>query len=306
MAVPRAFSRLHISLAIGGVALAAVAAGIPSTRAATIPIEKNGVWAQDYSGLKPEADVRFGQLANGMRYALLHNATPVGQVSIRLLVSTGSMGETDAQQGLAHFLEHMAFKGSTRVPEDQTIKILERLGLAFGADTNAFTSMDQTVYQFDLPKNDEETVDTGLMLSRDIASELSFNKDGFEVERGPVLSEERLRDGPGTHAYEAQTKFLLRGQLAADRSPIGKIEIIRDAPMERAIEFYRDYYRPERAALVVAGDIDPDAIEAKIKARFGDWRAAGTGKADPDFGIDRKSTRLNSSHVKRSRMPSSA
>ena len=84
--VPRAFSRLRISLAIGGVALAAVAAaGIPSTRAATIPIEKNGVWAQDYSDLKPEADVRFGQLANGMRYALLHNATPVGQVSIRLL-----------------------------------------------------------------------------------------------------------------------------------------------------------------------------------------------------------------------------
>src|SRR4051812_40197502 len=124
MAFPRVFSRLRVRFAIGGAALAAIAGfGIIPSPAAAAPVEKDGVWAQDYSDLKAETDIRFAQLPNGMRYAIMHNATPVGQVSIRLLVGTGSMGETDAQQGLAHFLEHMAFKGSKRVPEDQTIKI---------------------------------------------------------------------------------------------------------------------------------------------------------------------------------------
>jgi zinc protease len=122
------------------------------------------------------------------------------------------------------------------------------------------------------------------MLMRDIGTELSLKPDGFEAERGPVLSEERLRDGPGRRAFDAQNKFLLKGQLAPERSPIGKVEVIRNAPVSLVADYYHAYYRPERATLVIVGDIDPDAIENQIKARFSDWTPTGTGRGDPDLG----------------------
>jgi len=214
----------------------------------------------------------------------MKNTTPKGEASMRLRIGAGSLEEGDAQQGLAHFLEHMAFRGSTHVPEGDVFQILQRLGLRVGADANASTGPSQTIYQWDLPKADKQTLDTAFMLARDIVSELSLKPESFEAERGPVLSEERLRAGPGYRAFEAQNHFLLKGQLAPDRSPIGKVEVIRNAPVSLVADFYRDYYRPERAALVVVGDVDPDAIEAEIKARFSNWNPSGTGRPDPDYG----------------------
>ncbi len=126
------------------------------------------------------------------------------------------------------------------------------------------------------------------MLARDIVSELSLKPEAFEAERGPVLSEERLRASPGYRAFEAQNHFLLKGQLAPERSPIGKVEVIRNAPVSLVADFYRDYYRPERAALVIVGDIDPDAIETEIKTRFSDWNPSGAGRADPNLGAPPK------------------
>src|SRR5512143_1658434 len=132
---------------------------------ASAPVKlKPGEWAQARSDVKPDPEIRFGALPNGMRYAIKRQPVPPGQASIRLWVDAGSLDETDAQQGLAHFLEHMAFKGSKAVPEDDMIKILQRHGLAFGADTNASTSFSQTIYKLDLPHTDDETVDTSLML----------------------------------------------------------------------------------------------------------------------------------------------
>src|SRR6185503_10880293 len=121
-------------------------------------------------------------------------------------------------------------------------------------------------------------------LTRDIVSELNLNPDAFQSERGPVLSEERLRDSPGFRAFLAQTKFLLKGQLAADRSPIGKVDVLQNAPVSLLADFYRSYYRPERTQLVIVGDVDMDAIEAKIKASFSNWTPSGQGRADPNFG----------------------
>jgi len=241
-------------------------------------------WPQVSSDIPMDPALKFGTLPNGMRYAIMKNATPKGEVSIRLRISAGSLYETEAQRGLAHFVEHMAFRGTTRVPDGELFKTLERLGLRAGADTNASTGELQTIYQFDLPNIDEQTIDTGLMMTREIASEITLNPDAFQAERGPVLSEERLRDGPGMRTYIAHNGFLLKGQLAADRAPIGKVDVIQNAPVSQLADFYRAYYRPERAQLIVVGDIDPDAIEAKIRARFADWRPTGTGRADPDFG----------------------
>ena len=146
--------------------------------------QPRSVWPQAASDISTDPAIRLGALPNGMRYAIMKNATPKGAVSIRFRIGAGSLQETEEQRGLAHFVEHMAFRGSTHVPDGEVFKLLQRLGLRTGADANATTGLTETVYQFDLPKNDEETLDTGLMLSRDIASELAFNPEGFEAEIG--------------------------------------------------------------------------------------------------------------------------
>jgi zinc protease len=269
-------------------AFAAVAFGISALPAGSAGAADAPPWPQAKSDIPADPSVKFGALPTGMRYAIVRNETPRGEVSIRLRIGAGSFEERDDQQGLAHFLEHMAFRGSTHVPEGDVFQILARLGLRAGADANAQTGQTETIYQFDLPKADQATLDTGLMLTRDIVSELSLKPDALQAERGPVLSEERLRDGPGRHAFEAQNKFLLKGQLAPERAPIGKVEIIRNAPVSLVADFYHAYYRPERATLIIVGDIDPAAIEAQIKARFSDWNPQGAGRPDPDLGTPQK------------------
>jgi len=243
-----------------------------------------GVWPQAVSDVAADPDVRFGALPNGMRYAIIRNVTPPGQASLRLRFDAGSLMETDAQQGLAHFLEHMAFNGSKGIPEGEMVKMLERRGLAFGADTNASTNFDETTYKLDLPQTDDETVDLSLKVMRETASELLIAADAVDRERGIVLSEERTRDGPGWRVFQARMEFILRGQLPPKRYPIGKVEVLRTAPREQLVDFYNRYYRPERAVLVAVGDFDVDAMEAKIKASFGSWTNTTPDGSDPDLG----------------------
>ena len=178
----------------------------------------------------------------------------------------------------------MAFKGSTKVPSGDVIRILQRLGLAFGADTNASTGWTETVYEFDLPHSDAESLDTGLMLLREIGSELTLDPALLESERGVVLSEERLRDTPGYRAQRAQIDLFLHDQLAAKRFPIGQVDIIKHAPVSLIRRYYQDNYRPDRTTLVAVGDFDPDQMEAKIKARFASWTNPATAEPTPDLG----------------------
>jgi zinc protease len=243
-----------------------------------------GEWPQARSDVRADPDTRFGSLPNGMRYAIHRQAIPPGQAALRLRFDAGSLMETDAQAGLAHFLEHMAFNGSKAVPEGEMVKILERHGLAFGADTNASTNFDETVYKLDLPKTDDDTVDTSLKLLREVASELTIAPDAVDRERGVVLSEERASDSPAYHVFKERLGFQLPGQRMPTRHPIGKVEVLQKAPASLIVDFYHHYYRPERATLVVVGDFDPTAMEAKIKAKFGDWKAAGPAGPDPDLG----------------------
>ena len=171
---------------VGALALAAASGAI----AASEP----PAWPQAASDLAPDPAVRFGMLANGMRYAVMRNATPGGQTSLRLRIGSGSLEENDAEQGLAHVLEHMSFKGSTHVGAGEMVKILQRHGLAFGPDTNAATGWTQTVYMLDLPRSDADTLDTGLMLMRETAGELLIKDDALTPERGVVLSIQELMD----------------------------------------------------------------------------------------------------------------
>lgn len=269
---------------LAGAALPAVA--MPLTVAATqaAQAQPSKPWAHEASDLTPDERIRFGTLPNGMRYALMRNATPPGQASLRLRIDAGSLHEDDDQKGLAHFAEHMLFNGTENVPENDMLRILERLGLAFGADTNAFTSFDQTAYMLELPRTDDETVDTSLMIMREQVSRALMEPAAIDAERNVIVGEARMRDTPALRALLAQIKLLAPGQRLSDRLPIGDLDIIRTAPTQRFIDFYRAYYRPERATMIAVGDFDVDVMEAKIKANFADWTNTHPNGPNPDLG----------------------
>jgi zinc protease len=266
-------------------ACAPVAAVGPTTPTVEAPAKAAApVWAQDISDLKADPAVRYGVLPNGMRYAVKRNTQPAGTAALRLRIEAGSLQEEPDQLGLAHFLEHMAFNGSKNVPEGEMIKILERKGLEFGPDTNAYTSFGETVYQLDLPNVQQDTIDTGFKLMRETTDRLLMEQGAIDRERGVILSEERARATPEFRILKGRYDFWLKGQLLPERFPIGDVNIIKTANRPRFVDFYQKYYRPERGLFVVVGDIDVDKVEAQIKATFADWAQPGVDGPDPSQG----------------------
>ena len=242
------------------------------------------VWPQDASDLAADPAVRYGRLENGLRYAILANETPPNVASVRMVFNMGSLGEADDQRGVAHFIEHMAFNGSTNVAEGEMIPLLERHGLQFGPDTNAFTGFDTVGYQLDLPEADAESIDTALFIMRETASELVFDPEAIDRERGVILSEERFRNTAIRRWSTALQYFQLPGTLIPERDPIGTVEILETVPRDRFVDYYENFYVPQRGMVVVVGSIDPDEIEAKIREIFGDWQAREDARPDPDLG----------------------
>ncbi|HST92397.1 MAG TPA: insulinase family protein [Brevundimonas sp.] len=264
---------------------AASATVLVAAAPALAQVQPSDPWAQATSDIPADANVRFGVLPNGMQYAVLRNATPAGQASLRLRIDAGSLMENEDQLGLAHFMEHMAFNGTTNIPENELLRILERLGLAFGADTNASTGFDQTIYMLELPRTNDETVDASLRIMREQVSEALMAADAVDAERGVIEGEERTRNTPQLRVSKAQLGLIAPGQRLSNRFPIGDLEIIRNAPRERFVEFYQAYYRPSRATLVAVGDFDVDAMEAKIRRAFESWQPDGAEGPEPDLGV---------------------
>ncbi|MDR7295861.1 zinc protease [Pelomonas aquatica] len=254
----------------GGLALTPPARAETPAAAAASP-----AWGHELVQRAPDPAVRFGRLPNGLRYALQHNETPKDGVAMRMRIGAGSLQERDGEQGLAHFLEHMAFRGSAKVADGEVVHMLQRLGLSFGADTNAFTDFDQTVYHFNFPKADAAALDTGLMLFREIGEHLKLDAELIEQEKGVVLSEERTRDVPGMRAFIAEQALTLAGTRVARRLPIGRIDTVQAATAEKLRRYYQANYRPDNATLIVVGNIDVDAVEKQIRERFADWKPAG-------------------------------
>jgi len=263
---------------------AASMAVLTAASPALAQVQPSDPWAQAASDVPVDASVRFGVLPNGMQYAIMRNATPPGQASFRLRIDAGSLMENEDQLGLAHFTEHMAFNGTTNIPENDLLRILERLGLAFGADTNASTGFDQTIYMLELPRTNDETVDTSLRIMREQVSEALMAADAVDAERNVIEGEERLRNTPGLRSIKAQLALLAPGQRVSERLPIGDLNIIRTAPRERFVEFYDAYYRPSRATFVAVGDFDVDVMEAKIRGAFEDWEPRAADGPEPDLG----------------------
>jgi zinc protease len=264
-----------------GALLVLATASAAAPRPPATPVE---AWAQARSDIPADPRVRFGVLPNGMRYAIMRNATPKDEVSIRFRIDAGSLMETEDQQGMAHMVEHMSFRGTTHVPQTEAWKGLQRLGMAMGADVSAFTTDTMTFFQFDLPNADQSTLDIGLMRMRETASEILMHPDALEAERGTILSEMRTRDGPGFRTSRAQLAFFYKGQTVATHLPIGTVDNIEHAPADALKAFYHAFYRPERATLIVVGDVDPDLVEARIKAHFADWKPVGPPGPEPVLG----------------------
>ncbi|WP_068074539.1 M16 family metallopeptidase [Novosphingobium lentum] len=231
-------------------------------------------WAFQQSDLAPDPAFRFGKLDNGMRFIVRHNAQPAGTVQLRMEIGAGSLDETPAERGFAHYVEHMAFNGSTHVPEGEMVKLLERDGLAFGADTNAQTSFEQTTYQLDLPRADPKLLDTALMLFRETASELKFDSAAVDRERGVVLSEMRDAQGYQFNSLKDQLAFLYPAATYPQRLPIGIASTVGGATADALRTFWRREYVPANATVIVIGDIDADAAEQAIRAHFADWQPA--------------------------------
>ena len=241
------------------------------------------LWAHLAGDVSPDPAVRYGILPNGMRYALMNNKLPPGAVSVRLIVGLGSLNESDAELGLSHFIEHMAFNGSKNVPEGEVVKSLERLGLSLGSEMNASTSQTDTVYSLDLPNNSQALIDQSLLLLREVVGELTFDSEAVERERRIVLAEYRRGATFEQRRRDQQLEFLLPGALAIARMPIGNPRTLETVGREALVSLYRRYYRPQRAILLIVGDIDVAVLASKIIGRFGDWSGQGEAGKDPDL-----------------------
>ncbi len=242
-----------------------------------------GKWAHDSSDLAPDPAVTWGVLENGVRYAILPNAEPPGRISLRLFVDAGSLMETDEQQGLAHFIEHMAFNGTTNFPAGEMVEYFQRLGMSFGGDTNAHTSFDETVYKLELPKPDEALLKRSLLLLRDYADGMLMSVEEIEKERGVILSELITRDSAEWRTQKVAYKFALPDSLISSRFPIGTKEVIKGAGRGTFMDFYEGWYTPDRLAVVAVGAVDPEKLVPMIEAQFGSM-AAGDPRPDPALG----------------------
>jgi zinc protease len=241
-------------------------------------------FAHENSDLRPDDQVRFGVLPNGLRYAIMANTEPRQRASLRLLVNVGSLQETENQRGVAHFLEHMAFNGSKQYPPGTLVEFFQRMGMNFGGDTNASTGFDRTTYMLELPDTRGETLAEGFKVLHDYAGELLLENAEIERERGVIQAEKRTRDSVDYRSFVAEFEFVLGDSRFPQRLPIGTDEVIRGAPREEFVDFYNTWYRPERMAVIAVGDFDPAVVEQRIVEGFSALAARAPARDDPDLG----------------------
>ena len=210
----------------------------------------------------------MGTLENGLQYYIKKNAKPEKRAELRLVVKAGSVDEDEDQRGLAHFVEHMAFNGTKNFEKNDLVEYLESVGSQFGPDLNAYTSFDETVYMLQVRTDSSDHLNKGLLILQDWAGGLSFDPDEIDKERGVVLSEWRTGLNAEQRMQQEYFPLIFHGSKYAERLPIGKTDIIENAPYDALIDYYKDWYRPDLMALVVVGDIDVDHIELEIKKRF--------------------------------------
>ena len=215
--------------------------------------------------------VKVGKLENGLTYYIRHNEWPEKRCDFYIAQRVGSMQEEDDQRGLAHFLEHMCFNGTTHFPGDALKQYLERIGVKFGENLNAYTSFDETVYNINnVNVETAGAVDSCLLILHDWSHDLLLEDKEIDKERGVIEEEWRVRRSASQRLIEAALPTLYKGSKYADRMPIGTMEVVKNFPYDTLRSYYRRWYRPDLQALVIVGDVDPDAIEKKLQEMFAD------------------------------------
>ncbi len=212
--------------------------------------------------------VTIGKLQNGLTYYIRKNNKPEKKVELRLAVKVGSLLERDDQQGLAHFLEHMAFNGTTSFKKNELDSYLQSIGVKSGAHSNAYTSFNETVYELTIPTKKKELLDKGLLILSEWASGITLEPAEIEKERGVVLEERRIGLGADERMREQYYPKLFKNSRYAERLPIGKEEVLKNFRYQSLIDFYEDWYRPDLMSVIVVGDIDPVAAQKKINDLF--------------------------------------
>jgi zinc protease len=264
--------------------LAQTAAPAPAPSAAPAAATGDGGWLYRGSDVAPDPAWRFGTLENGLRYAVRRNPLPAGQVSIRVRIDVGALHEGDSERGWAHFVEHMLFKGTETYPDRQARQIWQQLGASFGSDTNAQTGATDTVYILNLPHAARAPLDTSLTVLAEMMARARFEPAAVTAERPVILAEKGRRPELTQRIVDLSRTLLYSGLRFADRDPIGTEATLNGATAEGLRDFYRRWYRPDRATIVMVGDADPAMMEELIRARFGGWRALGPAPSEPDYG----------------------
>lgn len=225
--------------------------------------------AQDLTPLPIDPNVRYGKLSNGLTYYIRHNEHPKNRADFYIAQNVGSILEEDSQRGLAHFLEHMAFNGTTHYPGKAMLNYLEKIGVKFGSNVNAYTSIDETVYNISNVPVRPGTIDSCLLILYDWASEISLEEQEIDNERGVISEEWRSRQNATMRMYDSILPQLYTDSKYAHRMPIGLIDVIQNFSYQELRDYYKKWYRPDLQGIIIVGDIDAEQVENKVKELFG-------------------------------------
>ncbi|MFZ2996580.1 M16 family metallopeptidase [Sphingobium sp.] len=242
-------------------------------------------WLYENSDVPIDPAWKFGTLPNGLRYAIRRNGVPPGQVSIRLRIDAGSLMERPDELGYAHFMEHLSMRGSRHVPDGESKRIWQRLGVTFGSDSNAQTTPTGTTYALDLPQATQATLGESMKILGGMMTDPNIVDNAVDAERAVVLAERREGDGPQMRMSDISRQHFFAGQPLADHNPIGTVATISKATAASMEAFHQSWYRPENAVIAISGDIDPALAEQLIRDNFAGWTVPGNGAAIPDFGM---------------------
>jgi len=266
------------------------AADISKGTKSSFSIEARNILAQDtisWSTKLPfDNQVIKGKLKNGFTYYILKNKEPENRVTMYLANKVGSVLETEEERGLAHFLEHMQFNGLKHFPKNELIDYLQKAGVRFGADLNAYTSFNETVYQLPIPSDDPELLKNGLQVIRDWAQDALLTEEEIHKERSVVLEEMRIGKGAHQRMRDQYLPFLLNNSIFSNRLPLGTPEVIQHFSPETLRQFHKKWYRPDLQAVIIVGDIDVHAIEAEVKRLFSDLKTPADAPGRSQMSVD--------------------
>ena len=266
----RSFSISSYVLVAGALLAAAPLARAQDVAVAEAPAKKQKAALDMGATMPSDPALVSGQFDNGLRYVVQKHDNPENHVSVWLHVHSGSLNETEAQRGIAHYLEHMAFNGSENFPAGTVVKFFESLGLSFGRDQNAFTSFDQTTFQLDLPETSDEMLERGMLFMSDVAFRLDLSEEEIESERGIIVEEKRTRSGAGQRVQNALLEELAPESTFGRRLPIGTDETLQTVMKPDFVAYYSKWYVPSNMTVIVVGDMEPERAVAMIKKHFGE------------------------------------